>query len=207
MHVLVTAGPTREYLDDVRFLSNASTGAMGYAVAEAAAAKGHSVVLVTGPVVVEPPEGAELVEVVSALDMQQAVESRFAEADAVVMTAAVCDYRPEGRVEGKIKKTGDGMTLRLEQNPDILARLGRLKQDRILVGFALEAGLSRDNALEKLRSKNLDFVVLDTPEAMGARRATFMIIAADGSEEILTDAPKRTVAERIIQLIEQKGRT
>jgi len=207
MHLLVTAGPTREYLDDVRFISNASTGAMGYAVAEAAAAKGHSVVLITGPVAVEPPEGAELVEVVSALDMQQAVESRFAEADAVVMTAAVCDYRPEKRVEGKIKKTGDGMTLRLEQNPDILARLGRLKQDKILVGFALEAGFVRDNALEKLRSKNLDFVVLDTPEAMGARRATFIIIAADGSEEILTDVPKRTVAERITRLIQQKGRT
>jgi len=206
MRLLVTAGPTREYLDNVRFISNASTGAMGFAIGAVAAQRGHSVILVTGPTSLQPPKGVEVESVVSAQQMQQAVQRHYAQADAVVMTAAVSDYRPEKRLEGKLKKTGQPFTLKLVPNPDILAGLGREKGGRILVGFALEATADRANAAAKLRAKNLDYIVLDTPAAMGAERASVVILSADGTEEELRDAPKQAVAARIIDLIEQKGR-
>jgi len=208
MRMLVTAGPTREHLDDVRFLSNASTGAMGIAVAVAATRRGHSVVLVLGPTHLEPPKGIETERVVSAKQMYEVVHHHYVGADAVVMTAAVCDYRPEVRVAGKMKKTSDDMTLKLAANPDILASLGRVKARRVLVGFALEPVRqgAREHAMEKMRKKNLDFIVLDNPEAMAAERVSAVILSADGAEEELTDAPKRRIAERIIDLIEQKAK-
>jgi len=207
MHVLVTAGPTREHIDDVRFLSNASTGAMGIAVATVAAQRGHEVTLVLGPTHLDPPGGVRTVRVVSAVEMHRAVQRYYADADAVVMTAAVCDYRPDRRVDGKIKKTGQALTLNLVPNPDILADLGARKGSRVLVGFALEAEGpdAPANARAKLHSKNLDLIVLDSPAAMGAERARFVILAADGAEEQLDDASKLDLALKIVDRIEQRG--
>ena len=125
MNILVTAGPTREYLDDVRFLSNGSSGRMGFACAAEARRRGHRVCIVAGPTPVEPPAGA--IRVTSTLEMLRAVERHFGWCDALIMTAAVSDYRPARRVRGKIKKSGATETLRLVRTPDILARLGAKK--------------------------------------------------------------------------------
>ena len=208
MRVLVTAGPTREHLDDVRFLSNGSTGAMGIAVASEAARRGHEVTLVLGPAALPVPDEVKTERVVTAQQMYEAVRRCYRDADAVVMTAAVCDYRPETRFEGKMKKTGGELVLKLVPTPDILASLGREKEDRILIGFAMESGdVARENAIKKLREKNLDAIVLDSPAAMGADRASFVILSGEDSEEQLHDASKHTVAERIVDLMEEKGRT
>ena len=207
MRILVTAGPTREHLDDVRFLSNGSTGAMGIAVVRAATRRGHSVVLVLGPTHLEPPKDIETERVVSTKEMYEAVHHHYVRAEAVVMAAAVCDYRPEARVAGKMKKTRDEIELKLVPSPDILGGLGGVKARRVLIGFALEPIRhdARENALAKLSKKNLDFIVLNDPRALAAERMTATILADDGTEEELHEVSKRKLAERLIELIEQKA--
>src|SRR5579872_3621384 len=138
MRILITAGPTREYLDDVRFLSNASSGKMGYALVEAAVAAGHDVVLVSGPVALVPPTGIEFHAVETTREMFDACSKLFPQCDGVIGAAAVCDYRPRERVPGKLAKTGQPLVVEFVENPDILAELGRRKQHRWVVGFALE---------------------------------------------------------------------
>ncbi|MBL8752315.1 MAG: phosphopantothenoylcysteine decarboxylase, partial [Planctomycetes bacterium] len=137
--ILITAGPTREYLDDVRFLSNGSSGRMGCALAEAARQAGCRVTLVLGPVEVSPPSGVTVVPVVSALEMQAAAERAFADCDAVIAAAAVGDWRPATRAAGKPARGPDELVLRLIPNPDIVAGLAGRKGRRIVVGFALES--------------------------------------------------------------------
>ncbi|MDQ7779879.1 MAG: phosphopantothenoylcysteine decarboxylase, partial [Planctomycetota bacterium] len=141
MRVLVTAGPTHEYIDDVRFISNPSSGQMGYAVAAAAVRRGHDVVLISGPSMLRPPRAMRVVGVVSAREMLKATLEHFGQCDCLIMTAAVGDYRPESRVFGKIKKEArDTLVLRLVRNPDILAECGRRrKRGQVLIGFALES--------------------------------------------------------------------
>ena len=158
MKVLVTAGPTREYLDDVRYLSNDSSGKMGFAVAAALAAAGHDCVLVSGPVRLAPPAGCEVRPVVSTGEMRAACEAAFSDCDGVIATAAVCDYRPAVRAAGKLKKTGGPVSVELIETDDVLAALGARKADgrdrpRWVVGFALEAANPRENALQKLRAQ------------------------------------------------------
>ena len=178
MHLVVTAGPTREYLDPVRFLSNGSSGLTGFLAAEAAAARGHRVTLVTGPVALEPPAGVEVVRVVSAEEMYRAVTSVFPTADAVVMTAAVCDYRPARVSPHKVKKSPGSRALTLVRTPDILAELGRRKQPgQVLIGFALEDRRPRAAARDKLRRKNLDAIVLNSPAALGSERNRVQVLA------------------------------
>ncbi|MFO7900011.1 MAG: phosphopantothenoylcysteine decarboxylase [Planctomycetota bacterium] len=203
MRILITAGPTREYLDDVRFLSNASTGRMGCALARAAAAAGHRVVLVHGPLACEAPECDAVVPVVSAADMCREVIARVAEADAVVMAAAVADYRPAERVAGKIRKGPAERTLRLAPTPDIAAEIGRDKGGRVHVGFALEAANARANARRKLREKNFDLIVLNSPAAIGADRTDVELLFASGEAEPLAAATKDRIAGRIIAGVEQ----
>jgi len=201
MRVLITAGPTREFIDDVRYLSNASSGRMGCALAHAAEAAGHRVTFVCGPIECDPPACDTLVPVTSAAEMHHAVIQHLDGADAVLMAAAVADYAPAERRPGKIKKTDGEQALRLVRTADILAELGRRKEGRVLVGFALEAQNARENALRKLREKNLDLIVLNGPAAMGAGRATVELLFASGEAETLEHQPKADIAVRIIQAV------
>ena len=199
MRVLVTAGPTREYLDDVRYLSNASSGRMGYAVAAACAAAGHRVVLVSGPVGIAPPAGCELVAVETTAQMRAACEAAFPACDGVIAAAAVCDYRPRERVRGKLKKVGGPISIDLIETDDVLAGLGAAKGGRWVIGFALEAANARENALQKLRAKNCDRVVLNAPDAIGAETNAVELIGPDGAAEHRWTGTKRAVAEALVE--------
>ena len=170
MRLLVTAGPTREYLDAIRFISNASSGKMGFACAAAAARAGHDVTLVSGPVALADPPRVRTIRVTSADEMYRAVLKAYSKADGVIMTAAVGDYRPAERVAGKLKKNAEALTLRLVRTRDILKELGRKKGKRVLVGFALEVQDAVHQALLKYKKKNLDYVVLNTPRTFAADR-------------------------------------
>ena len=168
-HVLVTAGPTREMVDPVRFLSNRSSGKMGYAIAEAAARRGARVTLVSGPVSLEKPKGVETVSILSTLDLYKEVTGRAPSADVVIQAAAPADFRPLEMAQHKIKKTGEGMTLQLAPNPDIAAQLGRDKHEgQVLVAFAAETDDLIANARKKLDKKNADMVVANDVTQPGA---------------------------------------
>lgn len=157
--ILVTAGPTREEIDPVRFISNHSSGKMGYALAQAAAHRGARVILVSGPVSLAAPGGVELVRVEGAREMREAVMTRIKECSVIIKAAAVADYRPVERNQVKLKKQAGEMMLQLVRNPDILAELGALKEKPFLVGFAAETGNLREFAAKKLQEKNLDMIV------------------------------------------------
>jgi phosphopantothenoylcysteine decarboxylase/phosphopantothenate--cysteine ligase len=201
VRLLITAGPTREFLDDVRYLSNPSTGAMGFACATAAARAGHRVTLVTGPSALPDPRGVKVVRVTGALEMRDAAMKAYATTDAVIATAAVSDYRPARRVPGKMKKGPARMTLSLVRTPDILGEMGRRKGKRILIGFALETKDEVANALGKLSAKRLDHVVLDSPAAFGARRIDATVIHGDGSRESFRKISKDDLAKLLVGLL------
>lgn len=202
MRLLITAGPTREYLDDVRFLSNASSGRMGCAIARAAVARGHEVVLVAGPLEIAPPP-CIVRDVVSTQDMLERCREEFPAADALIMAAAPADFRPARRVRGKIKKSARPLSLRLVSAPDILADLAARRTHQVLVGFALEARDLDKNARQKLRAKRLDLIVANTPEAIAAERSTVHILYPDGAQETLREMPKEAIAERLVEIVEQ----
>jgi phosphopantothenoylcysteine decarboxylase/phosphopantothenate--cysteine ligase len=207
--VLVTAGATREDIDPVRFLTNRSSGKMGYALAEAAARRGARVVLVSGPTELAVPEGVDWVPVRSAENMRDAVRERSAGANVVIMAAAVADYRPAAAHAQKLKRGEAGITLDLEPTPDILAELGRARaQDgasRILVGFAAETNALADNARSKLRRKGADMVVANdvTQEGAGFDTDTNIvtIFTRDGREIPLPKLTKLEVANRILDCV------
>jgi phosphopantothenoylcysteine decarboxylase/phosphopantothenate--cysteine ligase len=209
-HVLVTAGPTREAADPVWFLSNGSSGKMGYAVAKEAVAMGAKVTLVTGPTSLAPPAGADVVKVVSAEEMRDQVLARYDTADIVVMAAAPVDYRPEQARDHKIKKTGETFELRLVKNPDILLELGGRKAHQVLVGFAGETEDLVKNAKEKLAKKNADmFVANNVSEAFGADENTVTFVYRDGSTEEMPPKPKTALARDILSRangLRDKGR-
>ncbi|MFA5164601.1 MAG: phosphopantothenoylcysteine decarboxylase [Candidatus Omnitrophota bacterium] len=158
MRILITAGPTREFLDPIRYISNSSTGYFGYSIAAEAVRRGHKVVLVSGPVAMEPPAGVEFIPVVSALEMEKAVKRNFFKADCLIMTAAVADYRPERFSKSKIKKHGRALNIRMRLNPDILSWAGRNKGKRKVIGFALETENTVKNAIAKLKAKKADLM-------------------------------------------------
>jgi phosphopantothenoylcysteine decarboxylase/phosphopantothenate--cysteine ligase len=204
--LLVTAGPTREELDPVRFLSNYSSGKMGYAIARAAAERGARVLLVSGPTALTAPRGVEFHPVVSACQMQQAALELAPSCSVVVMAAAVADYRPAVRSGRKIKKSaGDRVCLELERNPDILAGLGRVPGKRLLVGFAAETEDLLNNALQKLTEKNLDLIVANdvTREGAGFDVDTNIVrfLYRDGRDEELPQMSKDEVAGRLLDRI------
>jgi len=202
MRMIVTAGPTREYLDDVRFISNASSGRMGYAIARAAARAGHSVRLVSGPVNLKPPAGVTTVLVTSTREMYDAVAASFDEADCLIGAAAPADFAPARRKRGKSKKGPEGMILRLKPTVDILARLGRRKSGRVIIAFALEVQKPLTNAYEKLKRKHADAVVLNSPAAMGAMRSDATILTASGGRVRMRNATKAQIARRLVALAE-----
>lgn len=167
-HVLITAGPTVEALDPMRYLTNHSSGKMGYAIATRAAERGAEVVLVSGPTQLECPSGVKRIDVRSAREMYEAVTAQFDWADVVIKTAAVADYRPEHESNHKIKKDGGSLTLNLVPNPDILATLGERKTHQVLVGFAAETENVIEYAKRKIEKKNLDFIVANNIAQSGA---------------------------------------
>ena len=205
IRALVTAGPTREPLDPVRFISNRSTGLMGYAVARALVERGAEVVLISGPTALSCPAGAELVPVTTALQMYEAVMEYFEECSLVVKAAAVADYRPAAEAEQKLKKEASGTALELQPNPDILQELGRRKGARILVGFAMETERAELNAREKLQRKNLDLIVVNDLTVPGAGFAAptnqVCVINREGQVEELPLMPKEILAHRILDRV------
>jgi phosphopantothenoylcysteine decarboxylase/phosphopantothenate--cysteine ligase len=166
--ILITAGPTYEAIDPVRGITNRSSGKMGYAIAEVAHTRGAKVTLVSGPVSLMPPAGVETVRVKSAQDMYDAVMQHLPQASIVIMAAAVADYRPAHRASQKIKKNDDKLILELEKTPDILASVGRVKESRILIGFAAETENVEENARKKLSGKNADLIVANDVSANDA---------------------------------------
>ncbi len=201
LHILVTAGPTREYFDAVRFISNPSSGKMGFALARAAAAAGHRVTLVAGPVALEPPPGVKTVHVTTAREMAAAAKSAFASADAAILTAAVCDYRPRTRAARKLEKSGRTRNVTLVPTEDIAAALGAVKQHRVTMAFAFETHNGRRNAERKMRAKNCDAIVLNGPAAVGADRARVEFLARDGTWARFPVMSKRVLAGRLIETV------
>ena len=201
--VLITAGPTREKIDPVRYLTNRSSGRMGYALAEAALRRGARVLLVSGPTALTPPGSAELTRVESAEDMRQAVLKLLPESTIVIKTAAVADYRPKSAAGQKIKRSGP-MTLDLEPTPDILAELARQKKSQIIVGFAAETQNALENARKKLAAKSLDAIVVNDVSREGVgfdsdRNAVTII-----SHEEVVEVPETTkweVAQRVLDQV------
>lgn len=206
MRVLISAGPTRERLDPVRFLSNRSSGKMGYALAAAAHGRGWETTLVSGPVELPCPAGVERVMVESAAEMAEAILSRAAAADCVIMAAAVADYRPRQAMSQKIKKGGGTLVLELERTQDILAELGkRKKSGQLLVGFAAETENLLSNAAEKLRKKNLDWIVandVSKPDrGFGTSENCVTLLGVSGRRIELPLADKRLIAAQVLTVI------
>ena len=205
-HFIVTAGATIEPIDPVRFISNHSSGKMGYAVAEALAERGARVTLVSGRTALDTPKGVERVDVLSAEEMYEACVERFGASDGAVMCAAVADYTPRSVADEKLKKSDDDLSIELKRTKDIAATLGAEKGDRVLVGFAMETQNEMENAQSKLKRKNFDFIVLNSLREAGAgfRGDTNVVTLIDeaGAEE-LPLMSKRDVADRIVDKIEK----
>ena len=207
IRVLIGAGRTEEPLDPVRVLTNRSSGRMGFALAEAARDRGAEVIVVAGPVSVDPPLGVEIVNVTTALQMERAMRERGPKATVVIMAAAVADYRPARVATQKIKRDAGPLDIKLEPNPDILAGLGAAKtKDQLVVGFALETTNGVENARKKLAEKRADLIVLNSPEqGLGGETNTVTLVEARSQVE-LPEASKREVAERILdRVLELRG--
>ena len=205
MYILITAGPTREPIDPVRFLSNRSTGRMGFAIAQAAAEAGHTVTLIAGPVELPTPPNVRRVDVVTARDMLAAVQRELVQADVLIASAAVADWRPETCSPTKLKKSGMDGVLRLVPNPDILKTILPQKGNRRFIGFAAETGEPTAEAGRKLREKGLDLIVANDVTAPGAGFAVetnrVTLLYPDGRREALPLLSKLDLARRLIALL------
>ncbi len=203
--ILVTAGPTIEDIDPVRFISNNSSGKMGYAIAKTAIRRGADVLLISGPTSLNPPYKSKFIKVRSAKQMFEAVMDHFNHCDIVIKCAAVADYRPEKKSDQKIKKKGEDLILKLERNPDILSELGKRKGNRIVVGFAAETENCIENAKNKLISKNIDLMVVNdvsNPEiAFKSDYNQCTLIFKNGNFIELPKASKDEVADDILDAI------
>jgi phosphopantothenoylcysteine decarboxylase/phosphopantothenate--cysteine ligase len=203
--ILITAGPTVESIDPVRFISNHSSGKMGYAIAKNALKRGAEVVLVSGPVSLEPPAGVKLIQVTTADEMYDAVMSNYEPCDGMIMMAAVADYKSETVEANKIKKTDDQMTIRLVKNHDIAAELGKIKGSRVLVGACAETENLLQNAEKKIKAKNFDLIMANdvTEEGAGFGSDTNIVqfVAKDGSVEAMPIMSKSEVADQLISRI------
>ncbi|MEA1928411.1 MAG: bifunctional phosphopantothenoylcysteine decarboxylase/phosphopantothenate--cysteine ligase CoaBC [Candidatus Auribacterota bacterium] len=205
MRFIITTGPTREFIDPFRFISNPSSGKMGYALARAVVEQGGDVILISGPVTQPPVSGVVLISVISALEMREEVNKHISSADVVIMAAAISDYRPAHFSKSKIKKSASEISIPLTKNPDILKELGEDKGDRILVGFSAETDNIVDNAIKKLKSKNLDLIIANDISASGSgfHSETNQVILIDSRERV-EEWPlmsKTELAQRIIQQI------
>jgi phosphopantothenoylcysteine decarboxylase/phosphopantothenate--cysteine ligase len=208
--IVITAGPTREPIDPVRFISNRSSGKMGFALARAALRRGARVTLISGPTALRPPAGAEYIPVERSVEMDRAVTKAFRKATAVIMAAAVSDFTPEKPGRSKIPKDR-GMTLQLRKTPDILQKIGKSAGSRFLVGFAAETGENIGNALGKLKRKNLDLVVFNNISRKGAGFDTdtniITLIDKKGKATEYSLMKKEEAADRILDEIVQSGRS
>jgi phosphopantothenoylcysteine decarboxylase/phosphopantothenate--cysteine ligase len=200
--ILITAGPTVEAIDPVRFISNRSSGKMGYAIAQNALNRGAEVILVSGPVNIQPPAGVNLISVTTADEMYEAVMDSYKACDILIMMAAVADYRSETVEVNKIKKTNDEMTIRLIKNHDIAAELGKVKGTRILVGACAETENLLENANKKIKSKNFDLIMANDVTEEGAGFGTdtniVQIVSANGTITPLPIMSKSEVADRLL---------
>lgn len=201
MRVIVTAGPTREYIDDVRFITNASSGKMGYACAAAAVAAGHEVTLITGPVALQAPQGCEVVCFETVADLQAALAERFASCDALIMVAAVGDFTVARRA-GKIPRSGGPVPITLTPTEDILASVAaRRRNEQIIIAFAVETDRDEEKARQEMIAKNCDYVVVNTPAAIAADESEAAILSRDGVALPWALRPKTDLAREIIELL------
>jgi len=204
LRFLITAGGTREYIDPVRFISNASSGRMGYELARSAVAAGHRVTLVTAPTNLPVPEGVAVVRVETASEMFRAAKEHLRGCDCLIMAAAVSDYAPLRPSRAKIRRTGKKLKLTLKPTPDILKwAASHKRQNQVVVGFALEDRNTKAGAESKMREKNLDMIVANTPAAIGSERCEVLVRKAGDKWRRIAKAPKRQVAGRLIRMIEQ----
>ena len=198
MRVLITAGPTREWIDPVRFISNPSTGKIGYLLAELAKKKGHQVTLISGPTHLPPPEGVKLISVETGKEMEREVLKYFPSSDILFMASAVSDWRPQRKSLKKIKKgIKKEKNLSLVKNPDILRKIGELKKkSQILVGFSLETENFIENGRKKLKEKNLDYILINSPEFFGKANKKKKVILLDktGRKKDLSSLSKCQIA-------------
>jgi phosphopantothenoylcysteine decarboxylase / phosphopantothenate---cysteine ligase len=202
---LITAGPTREPIDPVRYISNRSSGKMGYAIAEAALDFGHDVILISGPVNLAPPRKARFISVLTSNEMFEAAQAHADESDICVLCAAVADYKPAHVSPTKIKKTGDGISIDLIPTRDILQSLGR-RQNRkfLLAGFAAETDHLEANATKKLREKNCDIIVAnDARIALESDENELLILFRDGEAKTIFRAPKKILARELVKIFLQ----
>ncbi len=202
--ILITSGPTRQYLDPVRYLTNASSGRMGAALAAAALKLGHEVIVLSGPVEVEYPAGAKVIPVVSTEEMLCSARETFADCDGLIGAAAPCDYRPLHVEPSKISKTGEPLLLKLIETDDVVATLGAEKKNRWVVGFALETEDHRLRSLAKLERKHCDLMVSNGVEAIDSHENRVEILAPDGKVLSTVEGNKRLVAEQILAVIQQR---
>jgi phosphopantothenoylcysteine decarboxylase/phosphopantothenate--cysteine ligase len=202
--ILITSGPTRQYLDPVRYLSNASSGRMGKALAEAAIAAGHQPLIVTGPVDVKYPKHADVIQVVSTEEMFEACMRVFPGCDGMIAAAAPCDYRPKAVASEKIRKTGRPLEIELVETPDIVARLGKIRQNQWMVAFALETEDQHLRAMQKLEKKNCDLIVVNGPAAINAAATRVEVLDSTGTVIVAISGSKRIVAKTIIRAVEER---
>ena len=202
--ILITSGPTRQYLDPVRYLTNASSGRMGRALAQAALELGHEVVVVSGPVGIEYPSAAKVRQIVATDELLAVCQELFPTCDGVIGAAAPCDYRPVRVEERKIAKTGEPLVLNLVETPDVMATLGASKRpEQWLVGFALETDDQRFRALAKLQRKSCDLMVLNGPSAMDAADNQVEVLDKSGSVVSSFSGKKELVAQEILRVIQK----
>lgn len=200
--ILITSGPTRQYLDPVRYLSNASSGKMGSALAAAAIQLGHEVVIVSGPVTVTYPDDAEVIDVISTEEMLFVAVEQFKTCDGVIAAAAPCDFRAVEVEEQKIKKVGGIISLSLEETADILATLGQMKTgEQWSVGFALETENAQARAFAKLKKKQCDLIVLNGAAAIDADESSVQIIDTQGEIILHAEGSKAKLGEKILHTI------
>ncbi len=201
--IMITSGPTRQYLDPVRYMTNASSGRMGRALAAAALELGHEVVMVSGPVDVAYPAQVEVVPVISTEDMLEAAHRIFPSCDGLIGAAAPCDYRPMKVASQKIAKTGEPLLLRLIETPDVVATMGAMKRaDQWVVGFALETEDQRLRALAKAEKKSCDLMVLNGPEAMHSLENQVEILNRRGTVVAALAGTKERVSQGILRIIQ-----
>jgi phosphopantothenoylcysteine decarboxylase/phosphopantothenate--cysteine ligase len=202
--VLITSGPTRQYLDPVRYLTNASSGQMGAALAEAALEAGHQVVVVSGPVEIAYPERAEVRNVVSTEDMLEVCLDVFPDCDGLIAAAAPCDYRPVKVAPHKISKTGQPLQLHLVETPDVVALLAAIRESQWLVAFALETEDQRMRALQKLERKSCDLIVANGPGSIHSPDTVLEVIDRAGEVLVSVSGAKRAAAREVLRVIEAK---
>ncbi|MCH2181169.1 MAG: phosphopantothenoylcysteine decarboxylase [Mariniblastus sp.] len=203
--ILITSGPTRQYIDPVRYLSNASSGQMGYSLAAAALERGHEVVVVSGPVQLTYPEKCQVINVISTEDLLRVCREVFPDCDGLIGAAAPCDYQPVEVADHKIPKTGDSLVIKLIETPDVVATLGNEKKPgQWTVGFALETDDARFRAITKLERKSCDLVVLNGVAAIDSPDNQVEIIAPGGQVLQAVQGNKQQVAGSILDLIDQR---